>query len=72
MLIYHSGVSWCNMMKLEKSRKRSTVFIVVDSFGIDGIRRKVLEFYAVRKELSTVSKLLTVIKEDINNRCLPH
>lgn len=49
-----------------KSRKRTRGKIEVDSFDLGLIKRKVHEFYAIKRELPTINKLLTVLKDDIN------
>jgi len=49
-----------------KERQRKTGFIHVDDFDMGVIRRKVHEFYSIKKELPTIKKLLEVLKTEIN------
>lgn len=39
---------------------------MLDDFDLSAIRQKIHHFYSVRKEVPTLSKLLAVLKEDIN------
>lgn len=48
-----------------KKRKTRKDKIVLDNFDIGVLRRKIHEFYAWRKEIPTVKKLLHLLKEEI-------
>lgn len=47
----------------QKNRARKKK-IVIDNFDVGVIRRKITEFYTVRKQLPTVNKLNNLLKED--------
>ncbi|VVD05188.1 unnamed protein product [Leptidea sinapis] len=49
-----------------KKRKRTKYKIEVDNFDLGVIRRKIHEFYSMRKEIPTLAKLLNVLQEDID------
>ncbi|VVD00987.1 unnamed protein product [Leptidea sinapis] len=49
-----------------KKRKRTKGKIEVDNFDLGVIRRKIHEFYSMRKEILTLAKLLNVLQEDID------
>lgn len=40
--------------------------IEVDEYDLQVIRRKIHEFYAFKKEVPTINKLLQILKEEIN------
>ncbi|CAK1595891.1 unnamed protein product [Parnassius mnemosyne] len=49
-----------------KKWQRKTGKQEVDNFDIGVIRRKIHEFYSVKKEIPTIPKLLSILKEDID------
>lgn len=48
-----------------KNRKTRKDKIIMDNFDMGVLRRKIHEFYACRKEIPTVNKLLQLLKEEI-------
>ncbi|KAI5640203.1 hypothetical protein NE865_07460 [Phthorimaea operculella] len=48
-----------------KDRKTRKDKIEMDNFDIGVLRRKIHEFYTMRREIPTVNKLLSVLKEEI-------
>lgn len=56
------GAGWPNGEK----RKQKSNRIQLDSFDLCAIRNIVDSFYTVRKEISTLNKILAVAKRDLN------
>ncbi|XP_063897313.1 uncharacterized protein LOC135118660 [Helicoverpa armigera] len=49
-----------------KKRIRITGKIEIDDFDLGVIRRKVHEFYTIKKEIPTIPKLLNILRQEIN------
>lgn len=54
------------LKKSPKKRVRTKGKIEVDEYDLQVIRRKIHEFYAFKKEVPTINKLLQILKEEIN------
>ncbi|XP_068617514.1 uncharacterized protein [Battus philenor] len=54
------------LKKTPKKRVRTKGKIEVDEYDLQVIRRKIHEFYAFKKEVPTINKLLQILKEEIN------
>lgn len=54
------------LRKTPKKRVRTKGKIEVDEYDLQVIRRKIHEFYAFKKEVPTINKLLQILKEEIN------
>ncbi|KAG6445559.1 uncharacterized protein LOC115440573 isoform X2 [Manduca sexta] len=54
------------LKKTPKKRVRTKGKIEVDEFDLQVIRRKIHEFYAFKKEVPTINKLLQILKDEIN------
>ncbi|KAJ0183959.1 hypothetical protein K1T71_000382 [Dendrolimus kikuchii] len=54
------------LKKTPKKRVRTKGKIEVDQYDLQVIRRKIHEFYAFKKEVPTINKLLQILKEEIN------
>lgn len=77
--MFVEGISRSSVMKIQREGKTSSVFstpkknkpkskkkINMDDFDLCSIRHKIQEFYTVRKEVPSLKRLLTALKEDIN------
>lgn len=54
------------LKKSPKKRVRTKGKIEVGEYDLQVIRRRIHEFYAFKKEVPTINKLLQILKEEIN------
>ncbi|XP_052756778.1 uncharacterized protein LOC113512254 [Galleria mellonella] len=79
LVVNMTGISRSSVMKIRREGQTSVVFstpkknkpktkkkINLDDFDLCAIRHKLQEFYAVRKEVPSLKRLLAALKESIN------